>query len=113
VILKNPYGHFDVLQPYGGCKAGHLELPSTSGRNFSSSNSRWDLRSSAADSLSINRKKLFSSYYENVSSLNTKLLASAFEKVSGLGCQVVTNAGFFNVTSGVCFGDVISNGNIC
>jgi len=41
-----------------------------------------------------------------------KLLTSAFEKVSGLGCQVVTNAGFFNVTSGVCFGDVISNGNI-
>lgn len=112
VELKNPLGHFDIVQPYGGCRKGNLELPSISGRNYTPSGRRWDLRETAADPLNMNRKRLFKSFYRNISELNIKRFREEFEEVSTLGCQVVTNAGFFNVTSGVCLGDVVSNDRI-
>ena len=39
-------------------------------------------------------------------------LQAQYNSVQSLGCQVVTNAGFFNVTSGTCTGNLISGGVI-
>ena len=35
-----------------------------------------------------------------------------YTQVSALGCEVVTNAGFFNVSSGACLGDLVSAGSV-
>ncbi len=128
--LKNPVGHFHILPPSGGCSSGLLQLPSLSGKeyrpregfNLSSFISEYStseedgtglfhlhehmipllpqyLKKELIDKTAIRKDQL----------LNWK---ERFESVKDVGCQLVTNAGFFNVTNFHCLGDIISDGEI-
>ena len=142
VILHNPSGHFDVLPPLTGCSSGKLEFPSVSGRTYQSSAFnltdyvvRDATDSSSSSSIVIDTSKIerlpwyMNSLLTDGSSPGTasgrstdhlksidlsvlRELQAQYNSVQSLGCQVVTNAGFFNVTSGTCTGNLISGGVI-
>ena len=130
--LRNPIGHFDIVQPSNsrGCQERKLELPSVTGRSYNTSTSGWLLYKNST-ALEKNRNKLskrvygftysdaMPTYYpieysklakeirQNISKWQVE-----YEEVAGLGCQLVTNAGFFNISNHGCVGDIIENTNI-
>ena len=110
VVLNNPVGHFDVMEPENGCKGG-LELPSVSGRKS------WTRAAKRSPEIDHEVLPPYSSYYspQQVSALSEDdilLWEEEYTAVNAMGCEVVTNAGFFNVSNGECFGDIVSAGGI-
>lgn len=114
VILENPIGHFDFAYPKGGCRGGGLTLPSISGRDFKSQKP-WDLRY-LNDSRSQSQYRLFANLFQTKRNDEIAQQIRNWEReynaAKNLGCQVVTNAGFFNITSGACFGDLVMDGEV-
>lgn len=114
VVLHNPVGHMNVLEPLNGCGNG-LSLPSLSGRqNFlemshskvpdGSDQYDFDYWSSASN--------FYQQQIQELSSSSVKVWQEEFETELSNGCEIVTNAGFFNVTSTACFGDIVSGGHV-
>ena len=101
IVVENPIGHFDMLDPLGGCDSGKLELPSISGRAFKAHK--------IPDNSSFFDKY---QYQGGLGDDEWDLWNQEYQSVSELGCEVVTNAGFFNVSSGKCFGNIVSRGNV-
>jgi len=141
VVLHNPSGHFEVLPPLAGCSSGQLEFPSVSGRNYQSSafnltdyvvtdaqsdysisatsmiidTSRMEIIPWYMNSLLTDGGSPVSGRADNLKSIDLTMLRelhAQYDSVKSLGCQVVTNAGFFDVTSGYCTGNLISEGVI-
>ena len=94
MVLHNPVGHFSVAPPVGGCTAG-LSLPSETGRAFDPAT--LPPSSPAGATWGKLPKKL-----------DVARLDAAFTAARRLGCQVVTNAGFFDVPTGACEGNVVT-----
>lgn len=91
VVLHNPVGHFSIAPPLGGCKAG-LALPSETGRHF-------DVTMAGP---AVSPKV--------PAGVDVRALDEAYTRTKGLGCQVVSNAGFFDVPTGACKGNVVTGG---
>ena len=91
VVLHNPVGHFSIAPPLGGCKAG-LALPSETGRHFD-----------ATTAGPVDAPKV-------PAGVDVGALDEAYTRAKGLGCQVVSNAGFFDVPTGACKGNVVTGG---
>lgn len=120
VALHNPIGHFDLVEPAHGCGKG-LTLPSISGRSFKPPSAGWVVDASPASTATPQervRSRLMKEMLggaAGLSAINVHTVEqwqSEFRDAQGLGCQVVTNAGFFNVTSTACFGDLVTEGTI-
>jgi hypothetical protein len=100
VVLHNPVGHFDILEPLAGCGSG-LVLPSVSGRDWK--------RNKAVEPLPSVRHF----YRDKIHEMSSEEISRwQKEYSSNSGCDVVTNAGFFNITSTACFGDIVTNGKV-
>lgn len=93
VILANPLGHFDIVEPAGGCSGGRT-LPSVAGRHYSPP---------SAPSAPL---------AEPPSEEQLLRWQAEFSAAAGLGCQLVTNAGFFNVSSGACIGNLVTDSRV-
>lgn len=55
-------------------------------------------------------RKLLDEEHGSIRVSKLQELGEQYEQVRDLGCQVVSNAGFFNVTSNACLGDLVSAG---
>ena len=101
VVLDNPIGHFDIVEPLNGC--GSLAVPSETSKGYK---------------IDYEQSKIVTDRYGGgyvYTSNVTKWadLQRDFQKASyGHECMLVTNAGFFNVTSRQCFGDIVTHGNV-
>ena len=103
IILHNPLGHFDILPPAGGC--GKLVLPSETSKNFSINNKKSSFFSSTS------YKSLVHKLSKSQITEWKKHFYETSDQNSG-SCAVVTNAGFFNITSHACLGNLVSDGQI-
>jgi hypothetical protein len=130
VKLRNPIGHFDVLQPLHGCGNG-LSLPSASGRQYMPySNKEDSLSSNSLKSLSASgvtpfsgdsdidnsiykrHMRFYSTQLQSLTQTELEVWKSNYDSTNKEGCEVVTNAGFFNISSYACFGDIVTNGKV-
>jgi hypothetical protein len=101
VVLDNPIGHFDIVEPEGGCGTT-LKLPSTTGGKFKSSYEQFKyLYERYPDKFS---------YMNNISNWIEQI--SVYNSVKNDGCSLITNAGFFNTTDFACFGDLVREGQV-
>ena len=96
VILHNPLGHFDIVEPLGGCTRGQLSLPSLAGKKFRPINY-------SNGNKQVSRKPFW--YHELVANKNLSIWKSEFDKTGG-SCLVVTNAGFVLHMSSQCIPQV-------
>jgi hypothetical protein len=104
VVLHNPLGHVDFLQPAARCGRG-LSLPSDTGRNFSIQSAR----------LAYSKSASYVSMLSRMSPGDIKLWRSQHESShdSGTnGCSVVANGGFFDIENFDCFGNLVSGGRV-
>ena len=109
VLLHNPIGHFDVVEPAGGCGRS-LVLPSESGRAYAPPQAGWDL--SRNSSLLEKSRIAAAAKMGNVMAANgetVRVWREQFAAGSSLGCEVVSNGGFFNTTSNACMGDIVTD----
>lgn len=101
VVLENPIGHFDILQPKGGC--GKLAQPSESAAEFNASYQ--------AISQVMLRYDAHNYYTSNITNWREKI--EDFDAIaSGSNCLLTTNAGFFNVSNHDCIGNIASLGDM-
>jgi hypothetical protein len=104
VVLHNPVGHFDFLEPHSSCGSG-LDLPSVSGAD-------WKRKRVASSSplptvTEFYRDQINGLLPDEVEKWNAEYRGSAQSD-----CDVITNAGFFNITSTACFGDLVTHGEV-
>lgn len=66
----------------------------------------------ASDQMPPYLQKLFDEENGSIRVSRLQELGEQYEQVRDLGCQVVSNAGFFNVTSNACLGDLVSAGEV-
>lgn len=95
VRLTNPIGHFDIVEPLGGCR-GNLSLPSQTGRAYRPA---FVNKHTVDPDHAVTKEELEAWRYN-------------YTSVRDLGCQVVTNAGFFDVKTHACFGNIVTNGDV-
>lgn len=110
LMLKNPVGHFNIIEPAGGCGKG-LELPSVSGK--SALKKVLEMKSDVYQMRVLDNIHKF--YRDKVDSLSYDdyvVWHNAYQGAIESGCEVVTNGGFFNISSTACFGDIVTNGRV-
>jgi hypothetical protein len=119
-VLHNPIGHFDILPPLGGCGKG-LVLPSVTGRHgwlvsLAADNQGDDgaeiLSPSSHASMLPSQREFYSKQIEKLSQADLVQWQEEFPSSASAGCDAVTNAGFFNISSSACFGDIVTQGQI-
>ena len=104
IVLENPIGHFDFIEPAGGC--GAVSLPSVTGASFVTSH-----RKSRVVMDRYKEKESLEGLFSIYPSLH-KSMHDEFEALKDSGCLVVTNAGFFNTSNHECLGDIVSQGEL-
>jgi hypothetical protein len=105
IVLHNPLGHVDFLEPAARCGGG-LSLPSDTSRNFSIQTARLDYSRSPSYASVLSRMSpgdidLWRAHHE-----------SSLESGGSSGCSVVTNGGFFDIQNFNCFGNLVSGGRV-
>ena len=114
VVLHNPVGHLDVMEPLNRCGGG-LSLPSVSGRRNFLSTSSLSQEGPVPTEGARSSASAMAFYKDKLSDLTAESLQEwrkDFDSSLADGCEVVVNAGFFNITSTACFGDVVSGGRV-
>lgn len=101
VVLHNPVGHFDILEPLNGCGAGFV-LPSISGRDWKKN----------GDKILPSVSRFYKDKIESLRREDIEKWNINYSNEQSKHCDVVTNAGFFNISSSACFGDVVTNGKV-
>lgn len=104
IILHNPIGHIDFLEPAARCGRG-LSLPSDTGRNFSLSSA----------GLAYTRTASYASMLSRMSQSDIEQWRAQHESSisSGVdGCSIVSNGGFFDIHNFDCFGNLVSGGRV-
>ena len=105
VVLENPVGHFDFMEPAGKC--GKITKPSVTGKGYKNIYDQY----SSKVMQRYGGAETYVGLFQNNATLHYHM-HKQFEKVSQNGCIVVTNAGFFNTTNNECLGDLVSEGTI-
>lgn len=108
------------MEPLNGCGSG-LVLPSISGNNWkiSSNNKNNNNKNNNKNKNNdiVERKtplstvlKFYHNQIKNLTQEELKKWNEEFEKEDS--CDAITNAGFFNITSTACFGDIVTHGKV-
>lgn len=108
IILHNPLGHFDIMPPAVGCGNG-LSLPSDTSKRFGVDFKLADASSKFLTNPSYKRM-IETMSREDISLWRKQYKAALDEGASS--CTVATNAGFFDIKSFKCLGNIVSQGRV-